>query len=144
MRRCLRCGQEYTDTDINFCFNDGELLREMADEPRQGRAAEDSPPTLVIDSPRIPNHGGWPQSPPTPGWEDAAVATRNPSFIPATYGHGNDKTLPTIALWLGLASCVFVCCYGGIWLGIPAAVVGFVGLRNVDTNPSRYTGRGMA
>ena len=37
-----------------------------------------------------------------------------------------------------------ICCYGGIWLGLPAAVVGFLGMRNADNDNSRYSGRGMA
>jgi hypothetical protein len=37
-----------------------------------------------------------------------------------------------------------VCCAGGIWLGVPAAVLGFLGLRNAENNPMRYSGRGMA
>jgi hypothetical protein len=37
-----------------------------------------------------------------------------------------------------------VCCYGGLWLGIPAAIVGFLGMRNSDRDPSRFGGRGLA
>lgn len=55
-----------------------------------------------------------------------------------------DQTMPTIALGLGIGSLLFVCCYGGIWLGIPAAVVGFIGIRNADKDPARYGGRGLA
>jgi NO-binding membrane sensor protein with MHYT domain len=37
-----------------------------------------------------------------------------------------------------------VCCAGGIWLGLPAAVLGYLGMRNVDNHPDRYSGRGLA
>jgi hypothetical protein len=39
---------------------------------------------------------------------------------------------------------VMMCCYGGFWLGLPAAIVGFLGMRNADSDPSRYSGRGLA
>jgi len=52
--------------------------------------------------------------------------------------------LPYIALSLGLASAVLVCCYGGIWLGLPAVVTGFIGMRNADSDPGQYSGRGLA
>ena len=37
-----------------------------------------------------------------------------------------------------------MCCYGGIWLGVPAAVLGFLGMKNADRDPGRYEGRGLA
>jgi len=37
-----------------------------------------------------------------------------------------------------------LCCYGGIWLGLPAAVLGFLGVRNAGNDPGKYGGRGMA
>ena len=45
---------------------------------------------------------------------------------------------------LGVASLIMVCCYGGLWLGVPAAVVGFLAMRNADRDPDRYGGRGLA
>jgi hypothetical protein len=37
-----------------------------------------------------------------------------------------------------------ICCYGGLWLGLPAAIVGYIGMRNADSDPTRYGGRGLA
>jgi hypothetical protein len=31
-----------------------------------------------------------------------------------------------------------------LWLGVPAAIVGFMGMRNTDRDPARYGGRGLA
>jgi hypothetical protein len=45
---------------------------------------------------------------------------------------------------LGICAAFMVCCWGGVWLGIPAAVVGFLGMRNAESDPTRYAGRGMA
>lgn len=52
-----------------------------------------------------------------------------------------DQTIPTLALILGIFSLPM--CWCG-WLGLPAAVLGFIGMRNADTNGERYGGRGMA
>jgi hypothetical protein len=52
--------------------------------------------------------------------------------------------LPIIGLILGILSLTLVCCYGGLWLGLPAAIVGYLGMKNADSDPSRYMGRGMA
>ena len=60
------------------------------------------------------------------------------------YGQPQNTTLPTISLVLGIGSCVLACCLGGIWLGAPAAVVGFIAMRNIERDPHRYGGRGMA
>ncbi len=45
---------------------------------------------------------------------------------------------------MGVISCFLVCCAGGIWLGLPAAIVGFLAMRNAEREPSRYGGRGLA
>jgi hypothetical protein len=150
MKICPRCGQGYTDSSINFCLNDGELLVLYgADEPKTlfsdpaPTQFDDSPPTAVMDPTRITNQTGWqPASPPAP-WQGQTPLQNQP------YGLGSitrprDQTLPTIALILGIISCVVVCCYGGIWLGAPAAVIGFLGMKNADSDPTRYAGRGMA
>lgn len=55
-----------------------------------------------------------------------------------------DQTLPTISLVLSILACFLVCCSGGIWLGLPAAIVGFLGMRNADREPEKYGGRGLA
>jgi len=62
-----------------------------------------------------------------------------PGFV-----HSADQTIPTLALIMGILSLPLVCCYGGIWLGLPAAVLGFIGIRNADRDRNRYGGRGMA
>lgn len=152
MKRCPRCGQGYTDSSINFCLNDGELLAHYPDdEPRTlfadeppTRFADDSPPTAVMDRSRITSPTNWPQSSPPAPWQSPMPVQQNPIFGGAGYIGQRDQTLPTVALVLGIASVLFVCCYGGIWLGIPAAVVGFIGMRNADSDPVRYGGRGMA
>jgi hypothetical protein len=153
MKRCPKCGQTFADQNLNFCLNDGELLmyqqedsRPFSDEPPPTKLADDSPPTLMMNSPRDTNPVGWPQSSPPVQWQGQQQIVTPPGHFPVQYAGlvSPNQTLPIIALCLGVASFVFVCCYGGLWLGIPAAIVGFIGLRNADREPSRYGGRGLA
>jgi len=145
MKRCPECGRTYTETDINFCLDDGELLMLSAvDAPERQSAGspfiDDTPPTLVINSPRETNPATWSASP-VVGTQSQDIQGR---FGTASLSGPRDKTLPTISLILAISSCFLVCCSGGIWLGLPAAVVGFLGMRNADNDPGRYGGRGLA
>lgn len=154
MKRCPKCGQTFADQNLNFCLNDGELLMyeqeaspPFADEPPPTKfAGDDSPPTLMMNSPRNTDPIGWASSSPPVQWQGSQQIATPPGHQPVQYTNfvSPNQTLPIIALCLGLASLVFVCCYGGLWLGIPAAVVGFIGLRNADSDPARYGGRGLA
>ena len=142
MKKCLRCGQSYGDDTLNFCLNDGELLVDARGwEPPPTRYADDPPPTILIDRPRMTNPIDWPHSAPVQ-WQ-----SQSPSSVPLGQygvGQGQNTTLPMISLILGIISCFMVCCAGGIWLGLPAAVIGFIAMRNVDSNPLHYGGRGIA
>lgn len=104
--------------------------------------ADDAPPTLVMDSPRVTNPSAWQASPPAL-WQNPSPAVQS-VFGTSPHFSKRDQTLPTISLVLAILSIFLVCCSGGIWLGLPAAVVGFMGMRNVESNPSRYGGRGLA
>lgn len=139
MKQCPRCHKTYSDPLLNFCLEDGELL--LAQEPPPGRF-DDTPPTVVLDQARVTNPASWPDRPsasPPAAWQPQGVTPFGQAMSVRP-----DQTIPTIALILGIASLVLVCCYGGIWLGIPAAVLGFIGMRNADRDHSRYGGRGMA
>lgn len=144
MKHCSRCRQVYNDDQLNFCLNDGELLSAYSGEEYGKPITEDSPPTLMMDSSRVTNPIGWQAGQPI-----EPFASTNQGISPPVYGTSliqlkRDQTLPTISLILGIAAFLLVCCSGGIWLGLPAAVVGFLGLRNTDAEPARYGGRGLA
>ncbi len=141
MKRCPRCKKTYSDENLNFCLEDGELLSVLAYDPQPSRYSDDPPPTVVLSEARVTNPASWPQSPPV-HWQPQHIQ-RQP-FLQQNYSDSRDQTLPTISLILGIASVVLICCYGGIWLGLPAAVLGYLGMRNVDADGERYTGRGMA
>ena len=142
MKTCLKCGQTYSDDTLNFCLNDGEMLvREPVYAPPPTKQADDSPPTLLMDQPRVTNPIDWPQSSPIQ-WQGQSPASTTPMHGMVGYGAPLNKTLPIISLVLGIVAVV--CCFGGIALGPLAAVFGFIGLRNADNDPRRYAGRGMA
>ena len=144
MKQCPRCKQTYSDPALNFCLEDGELLVAFSQEPPLGRYADETPPTILLDQSRVTNPTSWPQQQPAQPparWQPQGMQGGQFGQQPV---RSRDQTLPTVSLILGILSLLLVCCYGGIWLGLPAAIVGFLGMRNADSDPSRYTGRGMA
>ena len=145
MKKCLRCGQTYSDDTLNFCLNDGELLVESTSyQPPPTSYADDSPPTLLMNQPRVTNPIDWPQSSPVQ-WQGQSPVPVTNQYPMAAYGvAAPNQTLPTISLVLGIVSIFLVCCAGGILFGIPAAIIGFIGMRNAENEPNRYGGRGLA
>ncbi len=143
MKQCPRCSQTYSDESLNFCLEDGELLTTFAKEPPPSRYGDDSPPTLILNEARVTNPANWPASPPAK-WQPQQQNLQNQPFATPGFVSSRDQTLPTISLILGILSVALICCYGGIWLGLPAAILGFLGMRNADSDSSRYGGRGMA
>jgi hypothetical protein len=141
MKRCPQCGQTYTDNDINFCLNDGELLSRTP--AASGGTFDEPPPTVMMDPPRVTTRFEGVTAPPAQ-YRPPGPMFGAPGGGMASFPRSPDQSLPIVAIALGVASLVFVCCYGGIWLGIPAAVVGFLGMRNAASDPERYGGRGLA
>src|SRR5687767_9393418 len=99
MKRCLRCGQSYSDETLNFCLNDGEfLVRQVEYDGPPTRFADDSPPTLVMNEPRVTNPIDWASTSPVQ-WENQMPSATVPYGL-ANYGQTRNKTLPTISLVL--------------------------------------------
>ena len=144
MKRCPRCNQTYDDDQLNFCLNDGELLTKSS-RPPSTMYADDAPPTLVANSPRITHPFGQPVAAPPVRWQPPQPPNQQyRPYSPMRFIRSTDQTIPTVAMVLGIVSLPLVCCYGGIWLGLPAAILGYIGMRNADTDIERYGGRGMA
>src|SRR5204863_5625565 len=147
MKRCPRCGQTYTDEDINFCLNDGELLSRQIDTSYQPpfstpRTIDDSPPTMVLDQARITNPIGWsqPAQPPTQ-WQQP----QGQMYQPYTFPSGPNQTLGIVSLATGAASLtVGWCCSSGLLLGPAAIITGFIALSQNKKDPEHYGGRGLA
>lgn len=140
MKTCPKCNTRYSDNNLNFCLNDGEYLTNFGD---------DSPPTVVMDAPRITNQTNWNdyQAPPTAPLAQGTYQAQNISNQPfgaSAFNQSLDKTLPTVSLVLGLLSVLLICCHGGIPLGLAAIITGFLGMKNVTGNPMQYSGRGFA
>jgi len=144
MKRCLKCGQTYSDATLNFCLNDGELLvRQDGYGSAPTQFADDSPPTILMNQPRVTNPIDWPQSP-LANRDPAALGGADTMFGMSAYGASRNQTLATASLVLGIAAVPLVCCLGGVLLGLPAVIVGYIAMRNADNEPAKYAGRGMA
>jgi hypothetical protein len=149
MKVCPKCNQSYTDEGLNFCLADGELLMNAVNEAPTQIFNDPSPPTLFMDASRTtnPNHTPWQvDQPPQPlsPWQSQAQGIQNQPYGVPTFNTSRDQTLPVISLILGVLAFLLVCCFGGVWLGVPAAIVGYLGMKNADADPSKYMGRGMA
>lgn len=140
MKRCPRCGETYTDQDINFCLNDGELLSRLTDS--RPSAFDDSPPTVVLDQARITNPIGWSaQAPPPTQYQPPQGQIFSPYAMPTS----PDQTLATVSLAAGAASITIGwCCSSGLLLGPAAMIVGFIALSQNKKDPQSYGGRGLA
>ena len=144
MKRCLRCGQTYSDDTLNFCLNDGEMLiQQPGYEAPPTQYADDTPPTLLMNQPRVTNPIDWANSS-IAHPQSSAPAIANQQYGLAGYAAQRDQTLPTVSLVMGIISIFLVCCAGGIYVGLPAAIIGFIAMKNVDSDPVKYGGRGMA
>lgn len=139
MKQCPRCKVTYSDDQLNFCLDDGELLTAFAQEPPGQRYADDSPPTLLLEQSRVTNPASWPSAQPPAQWQQQNIQPQQ--FASPAITRSRDQTMPTISLILGILSLPM--CWCG-WLGLPAAILGFLGMRNADSDPAHYSGRGMA
>jgi hypothetical protein len=160
MKVCNLCQKNYTDDELNFCLDCGGTLNLVSD---------DSPPTVLMNSPRqtkpnweepktnqapsldktapFGNQGmGWTPPPaPLQGWQNQGLGTNTP-FQPPLVGMGGDQTLPIIATLTGSLAVVLLCCIGPLNLpfGITALITGFLGLSNINKSPNKYSGKELA
>ncbi|MBS1794089.1 MAG: DUF4190 domain-containing protein [Acidobacteria bacterium] len=95
-----------------------------------------------------PAYGGQPLQqndwtpPPTPvaGWQDQGLGQQTP-FQPPVAMQGQNQTLPIISLVFGILS---VCCYVGWITGPVALITGYLGMKNANSDPTQYGGKGLA
>jgi len=80
--------------------------------------------------------------PPAPisEWQNQELGTNTP-FQPPAAATGQNQTLPIISLVLGIIS---LCCYVSPLTGLAAIVTGYLGMKNVNTDPAQYGGKTMA
>lgn len=149
MKKCPKCGQTYADKDLNFCYNDGELLSYLSDDAGQGRFSEaprsaEEPPTAFMGS-RVTNETRWPemQAPPVV-WQGDQVAAQTPfSALPTQVAQ--NQTLAIVSLGLGVgALTIGWCCSSGLALSPAALITGFIALSMIKKDPQRHGGKGFA
>jgi hypothetical protein len=141
MKICSICNQTYVDDNLNYCLSDGGTLTSFND---------DTPPTVMLNRARTTQQN-WDNYQQPSAWENQPLQT-NQSYQPVqqiqpfypAQAQGQNQTLATVSLALGIISMLFACCYGGIPFGAAAMIVGFLGLKNVNENPMQYGGRGLA
>ncbi len=150
MKKCPKCGRSYSDKDLNFCYDDGELLSHLAsDRPdsiysEKLSYADDPPPTEFMVAGRITLETEWPQAPPMVV-KEKQTAANSPIFSQFPTHIVPNQTLAVVSLCLGVGSVtVGWCCSSGFALSPAAIVVGFIALNQIKKDPERYTGRGMA
>jgi hypothetical protein len=141
MKQCPRCSQTYSDETLNFCLNDGELLTMRSPEP----GAYMDPPTMIMDQARVtdPIHN-WQQpqtAQPPVQWQ----GQQPQQFGAFPMAAAPNQTLATVSLCLGIASLtVGWCCSSGVLLGPAAIITGLIARSNINKEPDKYTGRGLA
>lgn len=141
MKICPNCAQTYTDDNLNFCLNDGGLLKTYN--------ADAAPPTMLFNQTRTTQEN-WKNIDTSAPWQNQPLQTNQPGAVwqdqpfSAVPYQVQNQTLPTVSLVLGIFGILFTCCYGGIPLGAAALVTGYLGLKNHNENPQQFGGRGLA
>lgn len=133
MKICSICNQTYRDDEQNYCLNDGNVLTKVSD---------DAPPTIFMNQARTTQETNWGGGDPMNAWQSQPLQQNQP--FPLSAVQGQNQTLPTVALILGVLGFVLACCYGGIPFGLGAIVTGYLGLSNANKNPMQFGGRGLA
>ena len=139
MKQCPRCSKTYTDENLNFCLDDGELLLRMAPQP--GAYRDDPPPTMIMNEARVTNPVSWQQ----PSAAPPAVYQGQQMMGQFPMAMTPNQTLAVVSLCLGIGSVTIGwCCYLGVLLSPAALITGFIALSQIKKDPQTYTGRGFA
>ncbi|MDQ3799304.1 MAG: DUF4190 domain-containing protein, partial [Acidobacteriota bacterium] len=86
---------------------------------------------------------------PLTGWQNQSMSPNQQSQTPYLSPPmmavtGQNQTLPTVSLVLGILGLILLCCWGGIPFGLGALITGYLGMNNANNNPTQYGGRGLA
>ena len=152
MKKCPKCGQTYADKDLNFCYNDGELLTFISDDTAGSGSFSpdpkyaDEPPTAFMGAARVTSETNWPpqaQAPPAV-WQGNQAAAQMP-FSQYPTQVSPSQALAVVSLGLGVgAITIGWCCYSGLLLSPAAIITGIIALVQTKSNPKSYGGRGFA
>src|SRR5437763_9081724 len=111
MKSCPRCNRIYSEDDMNFCLDDGEVLHYYADEqPTRPLTSSDPPPTVVLDPTRVTNPIGWDAGTPigqqqsVGQWQGHQGAVPQTQFQSYPMTTSPNQTLAIVCLVLGACS----------------------------------------
>jgi hypothetical protein len=116
-------------------------------EPAPAAPVWDEPATMIQTPADIPFEPPAPVQewtpPPAPDaqWQNQQIGSQTPFQPPPAGVGGQNKTLPIVSLVLGILS---VCCYVSPIMGIAALITGWLGLKNIKSDPHTYGGKGLA
>ncbi len=103
-----------------------------------------SPPPSPFGQQNQMQQAWTPPPAPDANWSNQGVGQNTP-FQPPPISSGQNQTLAIVSLVCGvLAVLLSICCYGGLPLGIAAIITGFLGIKNVNSNPVENGGKGIA
>ena len=112
-------------------------------EPESAQQDADTviPPEVAaaVAPPPAPMQEWTPPPSPEASWQNQDVGANAPFQSPPV--SGQNKTLPIISLILGIVS---LCCYVSPLTGIAALITGFLGMKNANSDPTQYGGKGLA
>ena len=147
MKQCPRCQQTYSDDQLNFCLNDGELLTGYMSEPPPARYVDDSP-TVMLNPSRVTDPTNWPQTPPSAPpaqWQGRPMNAPMSQFAQYPMAASPNQTLAVVSLGLGVAGVTIGwCCSLGVVLSPAAMITGFIALSQIKKDPAKNGGRGLA
>jgi hypothetical protein len=146
MKQCPRCNRIYSDDELNFCLDDGEMLQHFSDEqPTQPLYRDEPPPTVVLDPPRATDPIGWPASQPIGQWQGHTGGYPQTQYQAYPVSLSPNQTLAILSLGLGAASLVIGwCCSNGLLLAPAGIVLGIIALTQIKRDPQAYSGKGLA
>ena len=143
MKQCPQCHQTYSDDQLNFCLNDGEMLSSYVQATQPGGYADDSPPTMLLDPPRQTDPINWPQDPPSAPPVQWSGQPWN--ALQGAAPLSPNQTLALVSMGLGIGSMTIGwCCSLGLLLSPAALITGFIALSQIKKDPQANGGRGFA
>lgn len=145
MKRCPRCNRIYSDNDLNFCLDDGELLQFYDEEQPTRSLRDDPPPTMVMDPPRVTDPIGWPTGQTVGQWHGQPGTYPQTQYQAFAVQRSPNQTLAILSLCLGAGSLVLGwCCSNGLLLAPAAIILGIVSIMQNKKDPRSYGGKNLA
>ncbi|MEO7538389.1 MAG: DUF4190 domain-containing protein [Pyrinomonadaceae bacterium] len=98
-------------------------------------------PPIAFEPPAPAPVAEWTPPPaPDASWQNREIGANTPFQAPPA-GAGLNQTLPIVSLILGIIS---ICCYVSPVTGIAALITGYLGMKNANSDPEHFGGKGLA